>query len=333
MKIHYLSTHCVLEYDEVSLLTELGHDVFSNDAYADPRGNKSLPRPGIKGAKHFKEFEELTRHHPKTRLPAELIEPFDCIIAMHTPEWISENWDRMKHKRVIWRSIGQSTKVVENMIRKMRYEGMQIVRYSPMEKYIPDYLGEDATIRFYKDPEEFCGWNGDKQRVVNFTQTLKGRRLCCHYDHVMQMVEGFPATIFGSGNDDLGPLNGGEIPYETTKKELRDNRVYVYTGTWPAPYTLMLIEAMMTGIPVVSIGRQMAENLKVERFKFFEIPEIIETEKSGFYSDEMNELRATIHRLLEDKDLARQWGEAGRKRAIELFGKENIKNQWREFLK
>jgi glycosyltransferase involved in cell wall biosynthesis len=35
---------------------------------------------------------------------------------------------------------------------------------------------------------------------------------------------------------------------------LRKIRAYVYTGTQPASYTLGLIEAMMTGVPVVSIG-------------------------------------------------------------------------------
>jgi hypothetical protein len=31
-------------------------------------------------------------------------------------------------------------------------EGLEIVRYSPMERNIPGYIGEDALIRFYKDP-------------------------------------------------------------------------------------------------------------------------------------------------------------------------------------
>jgi hypothetical protein len=35
---------------------------------------------------------------------------------------------------------------------------------------------------------------------------------------------------------------------------LRRIRAYLYTGTQPASYTLGLIEAMMTGVPVVSIG-------------------------------------------------------------------------------
>jgi hypothetical protein len=35
---------------------------------------------------------------------------------------------------------------------------------------------------------------------------------------------------------------------------LRRARAYLYTGTQPASYTLGLIEAMMTGVPVVSIG-------------------------------------------------------------------------------
>ena len=49
-KILYLSCHEVLEYDEVSLLLELGHEVFSPGAYVEPAnpGGKTM-RPSIPG--------------------------------------------------------------------------------------------------------------------------------------------------------------------------------------------------------------------------------------------------------------------------------------------
>ena len=335
MKLLYLSTHSVLEADELKLFTEIGIDCFSLGAYGDPGGHKSLLRPGIPAMKHHQDLEEISFKYPKTNLPMELINWADVIFIMHTPEWVTENWPKFKGKKVVWRSIGQSTPTVENMIRRMRYEGLKIVRYSPMEKNIPGYLGEDAMIRFYKEPEEFGGWNGKEVRIVNMTQSLKGRRDHCHYDDIMAITEGFPTTIFGTGNDDLGPLNGGELPYELMKGQLRDNRVFVYGGTWPACYTLAFIEAMMTGIPVVSIGPKMAEELnsipQTSRFHFFEIPDIIMPGVNGFWSDDINQLRTWIHELLQNHGLAKQIGDAGRKRAIELFGAETIREQWKSF--
>jgi len=336
-KIQYLSCHSILEYQELKLLTELGMDVFSNGAYADPKGHKDLPRPGVPEAKYFPEYEKIAREFPKTDLPSSLIDPFDIIIVAHTPEWINENWSKMKKKIVIWRTIGQSLSRVENLIRKMRYEGIKIVRMSEMEKHIPDYIGEDAIIPFYQDENDLKDWNGYTKRVINFTQSLKGRRFFCHFDDIMKLVEGFPALIYGTGNDDLGALNGGNLPYDLMKGAMRDNRVFVYGGTWPSPYTLAFQEAMMTGIPIVSIGQKLAEELQgvapSDRIRFFEIPSIIVNGENGFYSDNFQELRGYIHQLLQDHELAKKISYNARQTAILTFGKEKVKKMWIEFFK
>ena len=50
MKLLYIGCHEVLEADELRILTELGHDVFSfQGAYMFPEGHPSLKRPGIQG--------------------------------------------------------------------------------------------------------------------------------------------------------------------------------------------------------------------------------------------------------------------------------------------
>lgn len=335
MKLLYLSCHSILEYDELSLFTELGIECFSMGAYTDPAGHKTLPRPGIKGMKPHSDLETLSTKFPKTNLPQDLIDWADVIMVMHQPEWITENWDRMKHKKVIWRSIGQSTREVENMIRKPRYEGLKIVRYSPMERNVPDFIGEDAMIRFYKDPSDFAEWNGKEKRLINLTQSLKGRRALCHYDEIMAIMNGYPSLIFGTGNDDLGAMNGGELPYELMKGQLRDNGAFVYGGTWPASYTLSFIEAWMTGIPILAIGPRLAEELNAipptSRMHFYEIPSLITPGQDGFVSDSIEELRYSAHLLLEDSTLAKRISDAGRLKAIEVFGKEPIKKEWKKF--
>lgn len=285
---------------------------------------------------YYPEWEQIGREFPRTNLPAEFLNSFDVIISMHMPEFITENWEKMKHKKVIFRSIGQSTQHVENMIRRMRYEGLKVIRYSPMEENIVGYVGGDAMIRFYKDENEWKDWTGHEKRVINFTQSLKGRRAFCHYDDIMSMINGFPALVYGPGNEDLGGLNGGELPYDLMKGALRDNRCYVYAGTWPAPYSLSFMEAFMTGIPIVSIGPRLAEDIpeigQNDRLRFFEIGNFIQHGHNGFISDNINELRDCIHQLLEDHELAKRIGEAGRKTALELFAKQPILEQWRTFL-
>ena len=337
MKLLYIGCHSVLEKDELELFTEMGIDVFSyQGSYMYPEGHPTLIRPGIPNLKFYPDLASEASH-AKTKIPQEFFDKFDAVMIMHDPAVVVENWERMKHKKVIWRTIGQSTPVVEDMVRRMRYDGMKIVRMSPMEEHIVGYLGADALIRFAKDPEEWKDWNGKEKRVINFTQSLKGRRVDCHYDAIMQIMNGFPALIYGVGNTDLGALDGGELPYELMKGALRDNRVFVYGGTWPSPYTLALQEAMMTGIPVVAIGTKLAEELPErapsDRIHYYEMPNIIKNKENGFISDDIGELRGYVHELLSDETLAKRIGQEGRKTAIELWDKKHIMKQWEDFFK
>lgn len=335
MKIHYVSCHAVLEYDEVKLLTELGHDVYANGCYRDPRGAYTLPRPGIPEMKVREDWIQLTADHPKTDLPPEMIEPFDVLIFMsgESEQALLQNWPRIKHKRVILRTIGQSTPAIERSITPLVSEGLQIVRYSPKERNIDNFAGESALIRFYKDPEEFVGWTGEDKRPINFTQSLLGRRDHCHYDFIIGSIVGYEgAKVYGTGNNDLGRFNGGEVSYGRQRVILKQARVFVYAGTWPASYTLSFIEAMMMGMPIVAIGDTMANSGPQEKIDFYEIPEIIQNGVSGFVCESIAEMRARIDDLLRDDELAKRISEAGRARAIELFGKSTIANQWQTFL-
>lgn len=334
MKILYLSCHAILEYDELTILTELGHDVKSHGVYRDPRGAYTLPRPGIPGMEFDQEFFDLTAIHPKTDLTPEMIEPYDVIIIMDGENQapLISNWERIKHKRVILRTIGQTTSSGERVLQKYKAEGLEIVRYSRKEENIPNYAGADAFIRFAKDPDEFSGWTGEDKRPINFTQSLKARNRFTHYEEIMGAMVGFDgAKVYGTGNADLGSFNGGEMPYEELKRLMRTARCYVYAGTWPAPYTLTFIEAMLTGIPIVAINKKLAHLPELEAINFYEVDEILE--QAGITTfDNIGDMRQMIETYIQDEDVAKMASEAQRELAIKLFGKAAISEQWRQFL-
>lgn len=327
-KILYIPCHSVLEHDEVKLLHELGHDVFAMDSYRNPASPIDPKRPPIEGMEYHEYLDRLVSQSSRENLHEELIDWADIIIWMHMPQWVMANWGRVKHKKNIFRSIGQSSPTVESMLAVMRIEGLKVVRYSPAEQRILGYVGEDAVIRFYKDPEEFNGYTGEIPKVVTMAQSMKLREPSCNYKTFMESTDGFDRTIYGPGNEDTG-LDGGRLSYDELKEQYRKNQVYFYTGTYPASYTLNFIEAFMTGIPIVAIGRQLAN---IDVIDTYEVDTIIENGVSGYVGNNISELRQYVKMLMEDKEACKRIGAGGRKRAIELFGKNTIKQQWYDFL-
>lgn len=334
MKLLYISCHSILEYDELKLFSDLGINVFSAGAYSNPQGHPSLPRPSIHGLQHHIELERAasTIRSNGNSIPQEVIDWADVVMFMHEPEMVYKNWSKLINKRVIFRSIGQCVPHQEEKLAELKIQGLQIVRYSPKERNIPNFAGEDALIRFYKDPFEFNNWNGKTPKVLNFTQSLKERAKFCHYTEILGSCKQLPLTVYGNSNDNLGDISGGELSYEDMKQAMRDYRAYIYGGTWPASYTLSFIEAWMTGIPIVAISSRLAEPEGFMPLEFYEVDELIENGVNGYIGDSISELKGYLKLLLEDEDLALKIGNEGRKSALQHFGYRSIRQQWESFL-
>jgi len=330
IRLLYLSCHSVLEYDEIKLFHEIGIDVFSHGAYKDPRDPEDNMRPPLDWDVD-PELIELANQCEKEALSKDLVNKFDAIMVSHIPKWITYNWPLFKNKIVIWRTIGQSTIDIENELAPFRKSGMKIVRYSPQEKTIPGYIGEDAIIRFYKDPEEFKNWNGVIPRVITLGQSMTKRDPFCGWSIFNQVTSGFRRKLYGPHNEEVGRDNGGFLTYSRLKRVLRDSRCYFYTGTMPACYTLNFIEAFMTGIPIVAIGPQRGNAPFLPGQFTYEIPFIIRNGVNGFWSDYIGQLREMVKLLLDRIDVAQEISQNARKTAIELFGKEKIKAEWQSF--
>ena len=209
-----------------------------------------------------------------------------------------------------------------------------MVRYSPEERKLPGYAGEHAMIRFYKDATEFGGWTGDIPRVISIGQMVKHRDAYCGLSWFEKSTEGLDRMMIGPHNDDIETMPTALLSYDDLKAALRQNRVYFYTGTFPAPYTLGFVEAWITGIPVVSIGHEMRDRrlLPTNGPGWFEIESLLINGWNGFHANDVDTLHEYVSALLNDYALAKQIGEAGRAAAIPIFGKEAVKAQWRKLL-
>lgn len=347
MRLLYLPCHSILEYDELRLFASLGHEVASIGAYIDPAhplDNKRPPLdvPMVEIVK--REVDALgqqghtdTLDAAKRNLPNALIDWADVIIvAGFEHSFLIPQWERIRHKRVIWRTIGQSAHPNEWLMQRLRKDGCQIVRYSPKERHIPEFAGEDAVIRFAKDPAEWTGWTGENPVVTNITQGLYARSLAD--DNALQMkgyqwtsysfwkaaTEGLPVKPGGMGSELIGGT--GPLTTEEMKALLRTSRAYVATGTQPASYVLNFIEAMMTGIPVVSIGPDWMCILPYGH-KLLEMHEL-----ALLSANDPADAKAHLERLLRDSSYAKEISVEQRAKAIDLFGIDTIAAQWADFL-
>lgn len=335
-------SHAIEEYDQLRLLGGLGYDVASIGGYIDPQHPHVTLRPPVPEAearlhpevKEAVDGQETDDNlgNAQARIPEGILEwlgPDGVIVYHHYLERLFGQWDHLREwraagGRVIWRTVGQSVEHNERQAQPYRDDGLEIIRYSPRERSIPGYCGEDVMIRFYKDPEEWNGWVGDEKTVINFTQHLRQREPYTNWRFWHETTIGLPAVALGPGSEEIGGM--GEMTVAEMQVWLRHARCYLYTGTQPASYTLGLIEALMTGVPVVSIGPNW---MRVFPYG----PDLFEGHLlTGAYSDIPAGAHNALQRLLADDELAATFSAEQRRRAVAGFGKDGVAAAWREYL-
>lgn len=358
MNILLLASHAVAEYDDLRMFTDLGYDCFAPGGYEVPGQEGEGIRPPLPDAPHHPDLvarlQEVraARGEPgtmidwgKAALHDDIIDWADVIIVHHfVDRWIGLQWDRIKHKRVIWRTCGQSNAALEDFM--SQFAGLQVVRYSPAERRhferLGSFAGEDALIRFGKYPDDYGPWIGDNYGkhggdVANVTQDMAKRGDACGLGFWLAATEGLPTRPAGPGSEELrGGV--GSMPYPAMLEYLRRSRAYLYTGTRPASYTLGLIEAMLSGVPVVSIGSR-AWGAEWGGEDLFEVdglshenrlePAILAKDRCF---DDPAQAKAALRTILDYPDKAANISRGQRSRAIELFGIDTIGAQWKAFL-
>ena len=347
MNLLLLASHAVAEFDDLRMFTDLGFDVFCPGGYEVPGRAPEGIRPPLPDTRvHPDLVDRLNqvrseRGEPgaaidwgKAALHDDIIDWADAIIVHHfVDRWIVGQWDQIKHKRVIWRTCGQSDPALEAFMAPFRAEGLQIVRYSPKERNLGNFAGEDALIRFGKYPSDYGPWIGDNVGVGNITQHMKQRGDACGYGFWQAATDGLPVQPAGPGSEEIGGL--GTLAYPAMLDSLRHLRAYLYVGTTPASYTLGLIEAMLSGVPTVSIGPE-AWGASWGGAALFEGHEIVDGSMKA--SDNPAFLNRILrHWYIDDRlgtdGIPENDSRCGREKAIRLFDVATVGPQWVEFLR
>lgn len=336
-------SHSIEEWQQLTLLTDLGYEVFSIGGYIDPEHPHDPKRPPAH-VPYYPELKaavdaigsddnlgEAQKHIPSAIL--DWLGDDGIIIFHHRLERLFGDWPRVKDwmrggsgRRVIWRSVGQSVRTNEVEAAPFRMSGLERVLYSPKERNIPDFSGEDALIRFWGEQVDEP-WVGFWKGVIQISQHLRQRDPYTNWEYWDTATRGLPRLAIGPGSEVIG--GPGAVSFAEMKSDLISSRAFLWTGSQPASYTLGLIEAMHAGIPTVSIGPawmrvQYDGHTASEQFEGHEI--------ALMAADDPNQARHILRQLLNDDAYAQDMSVRTRARARALFDRETIGKQWQAFL-
>ncbi len=178
-----------------------------------------------------------------------------------------------------------------------------------------DWLREEKKVEvpyvpLGLDPDEYAT-STREGGVLSIIHSWKDRGW--HFRAAMEATEELPLLH-------VDHLNPAQPPYEYAdlKRELGRARVYLHDGE--QEYTITLIEAMMSGLPLVS-------------FRLPGIERYVVHGENGFVGETAAEIREHLRLLLADDALAAKMGAASRAMAERDYHEARWRAQWQEILR
>ena len=329
MNILYLSCHATLEHEEVNILRKLGHNVFTIGHYTDnidiTRNNIEKNDPEL--MLEYKSFHPNHKGGMPIKLNSSFLRHFDTIISSYWYENILWNWEAVRSKRIIYRSIGLHSPGREEYFIPYKQHGLKILRMSPKERELPSYCGEDAIIRASVNPDYFNKWKGNESNILTIQKYIRKssiERMWLEYNAVTNSFKN-NRVLCGKLNEDI-PYALTDIKEDDLQTLRRKSRVYFSLTTRCAVATYTFVEAMMTGMPVVTVDKRLAG------YNWFENPDFIENGVNGFKSNSVEEIKFYLSSLLKDTKLAKSISVEARKTMLQHFDPKVIEPQWKTFM-
>jgi hypothetical protein len=169
------------------------------------------------------------------------------------------------------------------------------------------------VIRPCADPEDYRDFDGHQPIALRVANQVLERKERFAWNAHQAITRGHATRLVGHN-----PALAGVQPassWQELKAFYREHRAYVHSAGLGLDdgYNLGVIEAMVTGMPVVSLAG--SESPVVDGY-------------SGYVSDDVDYLNARLGVLLADRDLAIELGARARKTALELFSVSRFVLAW-----
>ncbi|MXV16680.1 glycosyltransferase [Pedobacter sp. HMF7056] len=156
-------------------------------------------------------------------------------------------------------------------------------------------------------------WTGEKKKGIVVINNLPSRGRLLGYDLFLDISQKIPLDLIGMGTEEKGI---GEVLHPLVPEFTSHYRFFFH----PIRYTslgLAVCEAMMAGIPIVGLATT-------------ELSSVIRNGENGFISTDPGYLVDKMDLLLQDHELARRIGNAGRETAMERFNIRRFAADWEQ---
>jgi hypothetical protein len=154
-------------------------------------------------------------------------------------------------------------------------------------------------------------YTGELERVAVAINEPVRRARVTGTDLLRRFAEDAPLDLFGMQVSTLGGIE--DLPQHRLHAEMARRRVYLHPMRWTS-LGLSLLEAMHLGMPVVALATT-------------EAPDAVPPD-AGILSTRVDVLRAAVRRLLDEPELARLMGKAGREAALARYGLPRFLREW-----
>ncbi|WP_395661557.1 glycosyltransferase [Aestuariivirga sp.] len=332
-RVLYYSVHGALEYDDLRLLHEAGFDVFSLGSFGDPVVKSNQLR---KSEPYFTKPEDYAAMNEggvvitdgRKRITQSFADRFDAVIVNHDPHFIIDNVGVLENTLTIRRTLGQTTRGQENGLKPYRTT-FKTVRYSPREQR-EGMIPCDAAIYFGKFPDQYSDYRGG-DCVLTFMSRARRDLARPKLSDYQAIIRGFNAKLYGLANEGIENWLG-ICPEAAQPDVYADCRMYLYTHSLIACYTLNFMEAMLTGCPIIAPSARFvsAGNPYPDWNEgMYEVQEFLQG-GAGLTYDSVEEARRLIE-TVSDEELAAT-SERAKTFARARFDGNRIAREWRDFL-
>jgi hypothetical protein len=173
------------------------------------------------------------------------------------------------------------------------------------------------VIRPCADPDEYRGFEGTRPVALRVANQVMQRPERFAWSAHLAITHGHAAELVGHNPELAGVLPASS--WDELKARYREHRAYVHTAGLGLDdgYNLGVVEAMVTGMPIVSLAGSDSP---------------IVNDYSGYVSDDVAYLNARLGALLADRELAMAMGARARNCAIELFSVSRFVKAWQAAL-